>query len=101
MARAKRRDDNGDEVEASAELELKVKVRKTGAADTPIGEGVANEDDDQDEDRPSARTNGVHPGLLAAAERDGNVEEDEDGDVVVPEKSAKKGKAKKSKRSKK
>ena len=86
-------DDNGDEVEAVAELELKVKVRKTGAAETPIGEGVDAGDDQDEDDEP--RTSGVHPGLLAAAERDGNVEESEDGDVVVPEKSAKKTKAKK------
>lgn len=85
--------DNGDEVEASAELELKVKVRKTGVAETPIGAGVDAGDDDQDDDRP--RTNGVHPGLLAGAECDGNVEESEDGDVVVPEKSAKKTKGSK------
>lgn len=85
-------DDNGDEVEAVVDVELKVRVKKTGAADAPIGEGVSSDDQDDDEDRP--RTNGVHPGMLAAAERDGNVEVSEDGDVVVPEKSAKKTKAK-------
>lgn len=86
-------DDKGDEVEASAELELKVKVRKTGAAEMPIGEGVAGDDqDDDDEDEKKPRTNGVHPGLLAAAERDRatGVEVTEDGDVIPIETAAKK-----------
>lgn len=92
-------DDQGEEVEASAELEFKIRVRKTGAAETPIGEGVeadADASDDDDNDKPARKrgANGVHPGLMAAAERDGNVEVSEDGDVVVPEKSAKKTKAK-------
>jgi hypothetical protein len=88
-------DDHGDEVEAVAELELKVKVRKTGAAETPIGEGVDAGDDQEDDEKPrKPRTNGVHPGLLAAAERDGNAVENEDGDIVPSDKPAKRTKAK-------
>lgn len=91
-------DDQGDEVEGVARLKLTVSVRKTGAAETPIGEAVDAGDDQDEDEKPRARkprTNGVHPGMLAAAERDGNVEVSEDGDVVVPEKSAKRTKAKK------
>ncbi|MDQ3295088.1 MAG: hypothetical protein M3619_00700 [Myxococcota bacterium] len=85
-------DGNGEELEVIIDDEPKVKVRKTGEAESEIGEGV-------DVGPGLSVAPPVHEGLIAQAMRaqDGNVEEDEDGDVVVPDTAAPKGKAKRRK----
>lgn len=80
-------DDNGEEIVARVdEGEPKVTVRKTGEAESSVGEGV-----------PSGE--GAEPagmgGLIAqamAAQDDANVEETSDGDVTVPDTAAPKQK---------
>lgn len=80
-------DEHGEEVEARIEDEPKAKVKKTGEAESAIGEGVSE---------PPADT--VHPGLvrqaLASQEAAGVTETDE-GDVAPPEKAAPKAGKKK------
>ncbi len=89
-----RDDETGDEIRVEiSEGETKVKLAKTGEADSVIGEGLPSA---------PAHAGGVHPALLDQAERsmaEANVEQSEDGDVVVPETSAPKTKSKRKKKS--
>ncbi len=83
-------EETGEEVLLTYTEEPKVSAKKTGEAESEIGEGIP--------EHAGGSSNGVHPGLIAQAERanDGsNTEITADGDVVVPEKAAPKGKPKK------
>lgn len=84
-------DEQGEEILVSiAEPEPKVSVKKTGEADSDIGEGVS--------DGPTltiVKTPAGADGLLAEAMRaqaDAGVAETDEGDVVAPDVAAKKGK---------
>ncbi len=81
--------DGGDEILLSIDQEPKVSAKKTGEAESEIGEGI-------DTGAPRISTPGVHAGLIAeAAEKSGgdpHVEVTSDGDVVVPEASVPKKK---------
>lgn len=80
-------DDEGEEVEAKLEEITKVHVRKTGEAESEIGEGVESADEGGSATPPPNK-------LAEQAERDAaeaNVAES-DGDVVVPDKAAPKWK---------
>jgi hypothetical protein len=87
-------DDNGEVLEAVIVIgEEKAVVRKTGEAESEVGEGV---------ETGGSSGPDVHAGLIRQAEKaadDANVGESVDGDVVVPEKmapkSTRKGKGKK------
>ncbi len=75
-------DAEGEELLVALEdREPDVSVRKTGDAETPVGEGISG----------GEGSRGPHEGLIAQAMRDG-VEVTSDGDVVVPETSAPKAK---------
>jgi hypothetical protein len=80
-------DENGEEMLVSLdEREPDVTVRKTGEAESEVGEGVSSGNGVSDN---------VHPGLIAQAmkaQADVGVEETSDGDVVPPETSAPKAK---------
>lgn len=81
-------DSEGEELEVSIDEKVDVSVRKTGEAESAIGEGVATPSDD----------GAIPRGLIEQAMKgqdDINVLESADGDVVVPEKSAPKAKGKK------
>jgi hypothetical protein len=65
-----------------------VSVVDTGEADLPVGQGISSPGDDP----------AVPKGLIAMAEQaqaDAGVEENSEGDVIVPDTAAPKGKAKK------
>jgi hypothetical protein len=88
--------DTGEEVLLTYAEEPKVSAKKTGEADSKIGEGLDEHDGDV--------SPGVHAGLIAQAERasDGsNTEVDGEGDVVVPDVAAPKSKKKRSKKASK
>ena len=79
-------DDNGDELEVVIELGAeKAVVRKTGDAESEIGEGVAERDDQGD-----AGDNVLRQ--AAASQRAAGVAENDDGDVVPTDASAPKAK---------
>jgi hypothetical protein len=85
-------DENGEELEVLVDDEPKVKLRKTGEADVEIGEGFPIEAD-------AGPSDGlVNQALRSQAEA--GVEVTADGDVVVPETSAPKGKKKAKKKAK-
>jgi hypothetical protein len=86
--------DTGENILLTVDLEPKLRAKKTGEnEDTKVGDGVA----------PSGRADsgpGVPEGLIAQAQKaqsDNGVEENEEGDVVPPEKSKAKPKKRKGK----
>ncbi len=94
VPRYKYRDEEGEFLEAVIEIgEEKAIVRKAGVAEPEIGQGGA--------DVPTPAPNGkARPGLIdqaLKAQADAGVEENADGDVVPPEKSAKKIRGRKGK----
>lgn len=73
------------------DLEQVLRISKTGE--------VESDDGESDDEAPSSSegTNGIHPGLIAQAEKaqaDAGVEVSGDGDVVVPDTAAPKAKGK-------
>ena len=87
-------DENGEEIMVSLDdRDPEVNVKRTGEAETEIGEGVSS-----GEGLEPAGTKGLSAQALAA-QNDANVEETVDGDVVPTDKAApksKKGRKKKS-----
>jgi hypothetical protein len=88
-------DENGEELLVSLdEREPEVSVKKTGEAESEIGEGISS-----GEGSPPAGMSGLIAQAMAAQE-DSGVEETSDGDVAVPDtaapKAKRKGKRKKS-----
>jgi hypothetical protein len=82
-------DDNGEEVVARIdEGDPKVTVRKTGEAESAIGEGVPSS-----EGAPPAGMNGLIAQAMAAQQE--SVEVTSDGDVTVPDTAAPRTKGKK------
>ena len=95
ISRYKYDDQEGEELLVQVDEEPKVKVRKTGEAESEVGEGL--------DDGPVETAENVPRGLIAQAEKsmaDANVEEDATGDVVVPEKAAAKSKRGKGRKAK-
>lgn len=94
VKRYKYDDENGEEILVSLDdKEPDVKVQRTGEAESEVGEGVSS-----GEGGPPAGMSG----LIAEAMKDqasSSVEENDDGDVTVPETSAPKSKRKGRKKS--
>jgi hypothetical protein len=87
-------DADGIEIESVLKIDLKPKVHKTGESTPQVGDGVDPPDDETDDETDDSAA-------AAAAQLDAGVAEDEDGDVVPPEKTAnprKKAKSKKGRR---
>lgn len=84
-------DENGEEIEVKLEDEPTVKLRKTGEAESDIGDGVPSNSN-------GVASDSVPSGLIAQAmkdQQDAGVEVDGEGDVIVPDEAApKKGKRK-------
>lgn len=90
-------DGNGIEIESVMELELKAKVHKTGEQEAQVGEGVPEHEDDapppprRKKAEKSEKVFDPEAAAAAAAaaedQRANGVAEDEDGDVVPPEKA--------------
>jgi len=77
-------DGDGEEIEVEIDDEPKLKLRKTGEAEAEVGSGI-----------PELSVETVSKGLInqaLKAQDDAGVAEDEDGDVVTPEKAAPKAK---------
>jgi hypothetical protein len=105
-------DGEGIEIESIATFELKAKVHPTGEQEPAVGEGVTppaprkrakadSVDKEFDEDSIPDPDPEDDARAAAAAQLESGVAEDEDGDVVPPEKSAKprkKAKGKKARR---
>ncbi len=87
-------DEQGEEILVSLDdRDPEVSVRKTGEAESEIGEGISS--------GPDSEPAGM-PGLIAQAmkaQEDAGVDETADGDVVVPDKAAPKAKRNRKKKS--
>jgi hypothetical protein len=85
-------DGDGEEIEVAVDDEPRVKLRKTGEAEAEVGEGI-----------PELSVETVSQGLInqaLKAQDDAGVAEDEDGDVLPPDKAAPKAKKPRAKKAK-
>lgn len=83
-------DEHGEEIRVALKEDPGVEVKKTGEAESDVGEGVEVEEGPKEPP--------VHPGLIRqalASQEAAGVAESDDGDIEVPEVSAPKRTAKK------
>ena len=79
-------DENSEEIEVRIEEDPKLTLKKTGEAESEIGEGIPSPPPSEDK---------IMGGLIREAQQsqaEASVEETEDGDVTVPETAAPKAK---------